>query len=623
MKLRKLIDLWLFLFKVIKEKGGPSKFMYKGIKFFINHNQKDIKEFLVYSVNSIQRNNYKKWIKRYDTYTPEHGKTYKSRIESFERKPKISVILPVYNPKITWLIEAVQSVIDQIYPYWELCIADDCSTDPEIRKVLEGFAAKDSRIKVCFREVNGHISAASNSALKLASGDWIALLDHDDVLALDALYWVAKSIISNPEARLIYSDEDKIDSKGIRSNPYFKSDWNPDLFYSHNLITHLGVYEIETVHEINGFRVGFEGAQDYDLALRFIERIEVSQIVHIPRILYHWRIHENSTAESNASKPYAAVAGEKALNEHFERMGMASSVEFLPEGYGYRAHHSIPVPFPVVDIIIPTKNNKDYLEKCITSILNKTKYTNYRINIIDNNSTEESVFTFYDLVNRNDKITIQYDRSPFNFSAINNRAVEQVSGDIVLFLNDDTEVINPDWLLEMVSHAVRKDIGAVGARLWYENDKIQHAGIICGLNGLAGHAHLNLPKNLPGYIARAALIQNFSAVTAACLAIRKQVFLEVGGFDEENFGIAYNDVDLCLKVLHKGYRNIWTPYAELYHYESVSRGYEDTPDKIKRFETEKKNLRLKWGDFLQSDPAYNPNLTHEFDDFSLAWPPRF
>ena len=622
MKIKKIILLPINILKIISIYGGLWQTLKKVSRFIHKNGITQIKTKFFRAYDSSVNNNYQKWIHQFDTIDDNKREKIRSEINQFPKHPLISIILPVFNPKSRWLVEALDSVINQLYPHWELCIADDCSTYPEIRTILETYQKKDPRIHVIFRRENGHISAASNSALVIANEEWVALLDHDDLLPETALFWVAEAILKNPDAKLIYSDEDKINSRGKRIDPYFKPDWNRDLFYSHNMITHLGIYKKETVKEIKGFREGFEGAQDYDLALRFIEKIDESSIIHIPRILYHWRVHNKSTAYSNDTKPYAAVAGEKALNEHFQRIKSDSWVEFLPEGHGFRAHHALPSKRPLVSIIIPTKNNKQYLERCITSILTKTTYENYHICVVDNGSTDTPTLSYLKALSGEPRITVKTDNSPFNFSAINNKAANLAEGEILAFLNDDTEVITPEWLSEMVSLAVRPQTGAVGARLWYSNNTLQHAGIICGLGGYAGHAHQRLPKGEPGYIARAVLIQNFSAVTAACMVIKKEIFTEVGGFNEKDFAIAYNDVDLCLKIIQAGYRNVWTPYAELYHYESISRGYEETPEKIDRFEREKGNLLRIWGDFLQTDPAYNPNLTKDYDNFSLAWPPR-
>jgi len=580
-----------------------------------------LKQALVQAIPRAMRNNdYLEWVRCYDRLDDEQRTKMRQRIEAMAVKPLISVIMPTYNPNPEWLSEAIESVRKQIYPNWELCIADDCSSDPGIRPLLERFAASDPRIKVVYRERNGHISAASNSALELASGDWIALMDHDDLLPAHALYWVAEAINEHPEARLIYSDEDKIDVGGQRSSPYFKCDWNRDLFYSHNLITHLGVYSASLIREVNGFRIGFEGAQDYDLALRCIERIAPEQIHHIPRVLYHWRIHSDSTAAFGEAKPYAQQAGEKALKEHLLRLGIDAQVESVE--LGYRVRYALPAEPPLVSLIIPTRNGLALIRQCIESIREKTTYPNYEILVVDNGSDEPEVLEYFDTLASEPRIRIIRDDRPFNYSQLNNSAVALAEGEVLGLLNNDIEVISPDWLSEMVSHALRPGVGAVGAKLYYPDGTLQHGGIILGLGGCAGHAHKGFPGDSPGYYGRMCLISGFSAVTAACLVIKKSRYEEVGGLNEEDLTVAFNDVDFCLKLREAGYQNVWTPYAELIHHESVSRGYEDTPEKQARFASEVEYIQRRWGQLLDADPAYSPNLTLSFEDFSYAWPPR-
>lgn len=568
----------------------------------------------------VDRNDYTEWIRRYDALTPELRAAMRDRINDWARKPLISVLMPVYNPRPEWLIEAIESMRRQIYPYWELCIADDASTDKRIRPILENYAGKDERIKVVFRKKNGNISSASNSALSLTSGEWIALLDHDDLLAEHALFFVADAINQNPDACLIYSDEDKIDASGKRFDPYFKCDWNKDLFYSHNMISHLGAYRADLLREIGGFREGLEGSQDYDLALRCIEKIPPRKIHHIPRVLYHWRVHSNSTAKSVYAKPYAVLAGQKALNGHFQRRRLKAAAEYAE--CGYRVRYALPDALPFVSLIVLTKNKLPLLKTCVESILKKTSYANYEILIVDNSSDDPEVIRYLQDLQCHPRLRVVQDHRPFNFSSLNNAAVQLARGEIVGLLNNDVEVISADWLSEMVSHALRPDVGAVGARLWYPDNTLQHGGVVLGIGGVAGHAHKGLSRHDKGYFCRGALIQNFSAVTAACLVIQKKIYAEIGGFDEEHLAIAFNDVDFCLRVAEAGYRNVWTPYAELYHHESASRGYENTAQKQKRFAEEVSYMKRQWGDILQKDAAYSPNLTLDYEDFSLAWPPR-
>jgi len=564
---------------------------------------------------------YREWIRRYDQLDDAERELVRQKIASFVHQPVISVVMPVYNPKPQWLADAIESVRNQLYPKWELCVADDLSPNPAIRTLLERYAREDERIKVVFRTENGHISAASNSALDAATGEWVALLDHDDLLPEHALYCVADAINEHPSVRLIYSDEDKINEAGERCDPYFKSAWNPDLFYSHNMFSHLGVYKKTLLSEIGGFRIGYEGSQDYDLMLRCLDHVCTDEIYHIPRVLYHWRIHAESTSSGAEAKPYAAIAGEKAINEHFARRGVKGTVEYI--GYGYRAHYALPDGPPLVSLIIPTRNAVDLIQRCIDSILEKTTYSNYEIIIVDNGSDDADTLRYLHALASESRIRVLRDDSPFNYSALNNRAVQQANGEIIALLNNDIEVISPEWLSEMVSLAIQPEIGAVGARLLYPDDTIQHAGLVLGILGVAGNVHKHTPRSTKGYFGRASLINDFSAVTAACMVVRKSIYEEVGGLNEADLTVAYNDVDFCLRIREAGYRNVWTPYAELYHHESATRGNEDDdPVKQARFMREFNYMRQRWETKLQDDDCYNPNLTLDRDDFSLAWPPR-
>lgn len=628
---RLLRDFFRFVPLAIRHGGGLKRTAQKALRIFRAEGVAGIRRrrmslSVVGSVNPApgstghDRNDYGEWVKRYDTLDEASREILRKRIESFSTRPIISIIMPVYDPPLNFLDEAIWSARRQIYPCWELCIADDASRNMQVRKLLLRHASEDSRIKVVFREENGHISVASNSALELASGEFVALLDNDDLLSEHALFWVADAILKHPEAQLLYSDEDKLDENGTRRIPYHKSDWNPDLFYSHNLITHLGVYSRKLVEEIGGFRVGVEGAQDYDLALRCIERIDHTAIHHIPRVLYHWRIHAGSTAGGEEAKPYAMLAGERAINEHFARMNVPGRVELTD--VGFRARYRIDGESPLVSIIILTRDGLALLRQCIVSIFEKTTYQNFEIIVVDNGSTDRATLNYLASLDAAGQIRLLRDDRPFNFSALNNAAVLQARGEFVCLLNNDIEVITPNWLEELVSLASRPGVGAVGARLWYPNDRLQHAGCVTGIGGVAGHAQKNLPKGHVGYFNRAVLIQSYSAVTGACLLIRRCIYNEVGMLNEFDLPIAFNDIDFCLRVREAGYRNIWTPYAELYHHESASRGYEDTPEKVRRFEGEQSYMENRWGDELNRDPAYNPNLTLEYEDFSLAWPPR-
>lgn len=567
---------------------------------------------------------YTKWIEEFDQLNSLERSKYAEEIKEFPFKPLISVVMPVYNPPIHFLEAAIESVRNQLYTNWELCIADDASTDKRVLDILKQYAANDKRIKVIFRKSNGHISAASNSALKLATGDYVALMDNDDLLPEHALFWVAKTVIDHPKAVLIYSDEDKIDTNGNRFDPHFKSEWNYNLFLSQNMISHLGVYKTELIKNLGGFRDRYNGSQDYDLALRVIEKIEPDQIVHIPRVLYHWRSHVNSAAQKVGNKKYALSAAKEALNDHLKRKGVDGSVEILPHGY-YRVRYNLPQELPLVSLIIPTRNKFSLISKAIDSILQKTKYKNYEIIIIDNLTNEENALLYLEKVSKDPRVRIiKDDETPFNYSSLNNRAVNNAKGDFIVLLNNDIEVITPEWLDEMIGLAIQKDVGIVGAKLWYPNNRVQHAGVILGLGGVAGHIFNGLPKHSIGYFGRSELVQELSAVTGACLLVKKSVYKDVGGLDDLNLKVAFNDIDFCLRVGEAGYRIVWTPYAELYHHESATRGMENTPEKIKRFWNEVHYMKKRWGNKLLNDPYYNPNLSLDIDfvDVQLAWPPR-
>ena len=561
---------------------------------------------------------YEEWIENVEAATLPSAEEARALYEQLARKPLISVVMPTYNTDAVFLRACIDSVIAQSYPNWELCIADDASPKPHVRQILEAYAAQDGRIKTVFRDKNGHISRASNSALTLATGDYVALLDHDDALPEHALLFVAQAINAQPDAQVIYSDEDKIKADGQRFDPHFKSDWNPDLFYSQNYVSHLGVYKRDLLEKIGGFRPGVEGSQDYDLLLRCLPHVKAPQIVHIPRVLYHWRTVEGSTALAAGEKSYTTDAGIKALTDYFAKANPAVRIQQGLVPNTYRARWPIPDPAPLVSLLIPTRDRRHLVEVAVRSILEKSTYTHYEILILDNGSVEPDTLAFFDQIQKEDQRVrvLRYDH-PFNYSAINNFGVHQAKGEIIGLINNDIEVISPEWLTEMVSHAVRPEVGCVGAKLYYDNDTIQHAGVICSLGGVAGHSHKHFPRKHPGYFYRLTLAQTLSAVTAACLLVRKTVYEKVGGLDEEHLKVAFNDVDFCLKVRAAGYRNLWTPHAELYHYESISRGHEDTPEKQKRFQLEVETMKKRWGQHLNVDPYYSPNLTKAREDFSV------
>jgi GT2 family glycosyltransferase len=564
---------------------------------------------------------YTEWLLRYATLDDAARERMRAASGHFDSFPLISVVMPVYNTPLDYLEQAINSVRQQLYPHWELCIADDASTDGAVRVMLERHRAEEPRIKLVFRETNGHIAASSNSALAMASGEYIALFDHDDLLDEQALYWVADAINRHPNAGLIYSDEDKVDVANRRYDPYFKSDLNYELLLAQNMVCHLGVYRTALVRQLGGFQLGYEGAQDYDLALRVIEQLAPQQVVHVPRVLYHWRAIAGSTALGAGEKNYAARAGRKAVAAHLARMGLQAEVLAAPSAPGVnRVRFACPTPQPLVSILIPTRDRADLLGMCLDTLLERSTYSNYEVIIVDNGSVEEKTQQLFARLPK-DRVRILRDDSAFNFSALNNHAARVARGQYLCLMNNDIEILTPDWLEEMVSFAARPDIGCVGARLWYPDGRLQHGGVVLGIGGIAGHAHKYLPRGQNGYFGRGLLHQSYSAVTAACLLLRRDVFEQVGGLDEA-LVIAFNDVDFCLRVREAGYRNVWTPYAEMIHHESASRGEEDSPEKIARFGREIAFVEARWGEQLRTDPAYNPNLTLVHEDYSLAWPPR-
>ena len=561
------------------------------------------------------------WVRKYDTPSPANVRSLRKAAATLARQPSISVVMPVYNTPLEILDQAIRSVLNQAYVRWELCIADDASSMPGIRELLERHAAKDPRIKLRFRDSRGNIAAASNTALEMATGDFVALLDHDDVLPPHALYWVAEAINRHPDARLLYSDEDKIDASGTRYDPYFKPDFNYELFLSQNMVSHLGVYHRELIRSLGAFRSGFDGSQDYDLALRVIATIPRTQIVHIPRILYHWRSIAGSVALDRNEKSFCEPAARRAVTEHLQSTS-GGTIDMAPESPAYhRVRHPLPAEPPRVSIVICTRDHESLLRTAVESIRMLSTYPNYELVIVDNGSRDPQAVAYLASLASQPGIHVIRDDSPFNYSRLNNGAVARCRGDIVCLLNDDIEVITPDWLEEMVSFAIKPDVGAVGARLWYPDGTLQHGGVLIGIGGVAGHAHLRLPKGSQGYFSRAVLQQELSAVTGACLMVRRTVYQEVGGLDEQ-IAVAFNDVDFCLRLRAAGYRNIWTPFAELIHHESASRGYEDNPEKIARFQREIRFMQDRWGARLTKDPHYNPNCSLRAGDYSLDCHPR-
>jgi len=557
---------------------------------------------------------YRLWIEKNEADT--HSLLNQQNLsKKFKFRPTVSIITPVFNPDKKVFIKIIESVINQTYDNWELCLADG-SSESYIKDIVEAYKKEDKRIKVKYLKENYGIAKNSNEALSLATGDFVALLDHDDILAPFALFEVANVINGNPDVEFIYSDRDKISDDGKRFDPFFKPDWSPDYLLAQNYLCHLNVIRKTLIDNIGGFREGYDGSQDYDLVLRVTELTD--KIIHIPKILYHWRMTAQSAAIGAEAKPYAYEAAKRALSDAMNRRGIeAVKINGSVRGM-YRIKYPIREP-KKVSIIIPTKDKVNVFKKCIDSIIAKTSYGDYEILLVDNQSEESKTFEYYEKIKDNDKIRVIIYDKPFNYSAINNYAASQCDDSFLLFLNNDVEVISPKWIEAMIEFAQRKDVGVVGAKLFYPNNTIQHAGVILGIGGVAGHLHKYFPRDSfgAGDGMRLITVQNFSAVTGACMMIRREVFEEVGGFDE-GFSHTFNDVDLCMKIRQRGYLIIWTPYAELYHHESKSRGYEDTPGKQMRFKREIELFRQKWGHLLEKgDPYYNPNLTLDKEDFSI------
>ena len=572
-----------------------------------------------------ESNDYQSWVERFDTLSEADVAAFRAAVDGLARKPLISILMPVYNTERAWLERAIDSIRAQLYPHWELCISDDASTLPHVRATLDVYAKQDPRIRVVYRDTNGHISANTNSALTLATGDYVALLDADDELTRHALFWVANEIAGNPDADLIYSDEDKIDVEGRRFDAYFKPDWNPALILSQNFFCHLGVYRRSLIDKVGGFRVGFEGSQDHDLVLRCAELTSPERIRHIPRVLYHWRAAPGSTAstESLGAKPYAWRAAAQAIDEHLRRRGIDGTVGEAIRLY-YQVDYRAPASLPKVSIIMPSACKLNLLKPCMESLFAKTRYPDFEVFLVvsEIRYDDPNQAAYLQSLKSNPRIHIlPYDDRPFNYSWLNNWAVSQSTGPVLCFMNDDIEVITPDWLEKLVTRLHLEGVGAAGPMLYFPDDRVQHAGVILGVGGVAGHAFLGLKRGSAGYFGRAALEQDLSCVTAACMVVRRADFDSVNGFNED-LSVAFNDVDLCMRLREAGWRIIWTPQVEMYHHESASIGQHNSPERKAQFELETGMMRKMWGDRLDRDPFYNPNLSLASNRFTLAFPPR-
>jgi GT2 family glycosyltransferase len=576
---------------------------------------------------------YGRWIREHDTLTDSDRDAIRAHIGCFTHHPLISVIMPTYETPEDLLRQAIASVRAQLYPYWELCVADDASPSTAVVRILREAAAKEPRIKWMRRDSHGHIAATTNGALSLTTGSFVALMDHDDLLPEQALYEVAAEIDAHPDVDLIYSDEDQIDGSGRRSAPYFKTDWNIDLLLGHNMISHLGVYRRSLLVQIGGIRGGaLTGSQDYDLALRMAAASAPARIRHIPSVLYHWRRTADTARSFSDAQPERCItAARRAVADYLGSQGL-DAVTLLPAPSAKnwtRLRWPVPDPAPRVTLIMPIRDHPQLLARCAAGILHRTDYPDIALLIVDNDSTDpETVALLARLQAADTRVRVMRVPGPFNYSALNNAAVSRAQGDIIVLVNNDIDVIESGWLREMVSHAVRPDIGAVGAKLLYADGRIQHAGIVLGVGrhgdgpGVAGHFGHGAVGDAIGYFGQFALTREVAAVTGACLAMRRAVFEAVGGLDDTHLPVSFNDVDLCLRIRETGLRVIWTPFAELYHLESHSRGADLTPEQVTRAAGEAAYMRARWGPVLDRDPFYNPNFDHVDHQFRLATGPR-
>lgn len=583
----------------------------------------------------LQYGDYGGWIKFNE---PKDADLKVQMKKKFKIAPKISVIVPMYKTKEKFFKELINCMKNQTYTNWELCLADG---SPEKNENLEKYYENDDRIKYNFLNENLGIAGNTNAAIKMATGDYIALLDHDDVLADYALYEIVYAINKFPNSEFLYSDEDKIDESGNRYDAYFKPDFAPDTLRCQNYICHFSVFKKELMEKLDGFNTGYDGAQDYDIFLRMSEITKPENIIHVPKILYHWRVHNESTAKLNShAKNYAFEAGKKVLEDHLKRVGLEGEVsEGCIEGI-YRIDYKVKGN-PKVSIIIPNKDGKEILAVCINSILEKTTYNNYEIVVVENNSENDEIFEYYKELIKNEKIkvvnyntgkiikdeseaSLEYTNNNrikvkpgFNYSAVINCGVRNADGEYVIQLNNDTELITANWIELILGFLQRPDIGALGAKLYFPDETIQHAGIIVGIGGIAGNRFKSIPKSGHGYFAKESMIENLSAVTGACLATPKSIYEEVGWMDE-NLAVAFNDVDFCLKIREKGYLVVYNPFVEFWHYESKSRGQENTPEKIKRFQGEICTFERRWPEILDSgDPYYNINLSLDTEVYHM------
>lgn len=553
---------------------------------------------------------YQEW---YEKNKPSEEELARQRKKKWKEPVTISVLVPAYRTPEAFLRQMIESVLNQTYPYLELCIADGSGKNISVEKVVKEYQANDQRVRYQRLEKNEGIAGNTNAAIRMATGDYLALFDHDDLLAPNALFEVA-STIEKDKADVVYTDEDKVTSDlKEHFQPHFKPDFNPDLLCSNNYICHLFVVKRSLALKLGGQDPAYDGAQDYDFIFRCTE--EAEKIVHIAKILYHWRVHQASTADNPTSKMYAFDAGKRAIEAHLQRIGAKAEVSHTKDLGFYRVKYQVQGN-PKVSIVIPNKDEKETLKKCLESIWQKTTYSNYEIILVENNSTTREIRDYYQELDGKNGVRVVYWDKEFNYSAINNFGISYAKGDYILCLNNDITVISPEWMEELLANCQRPEVGIVGARLYYPDNTIQHAGIVLGMGGCAGSLFVGLARSRGGYLHKAALQQDLSAVTAACFMVKKEAFEKVGGF-EEKLAVAFNDVDFCLKVRYAGYLVVYDPYAELYHHESKTRGYENTEAKKRRFQEEIEYMRCHWMPDILRDPYYNENLSLKASDYSL------
>lgn len=586
---------WMSLFRTVRQIAGNHGLtgLRKSFKRFINLGM-----------------TYERWISLYGSLNESDEEAIRRHIPEMTSRPLISVFIPGSGAEEKWVRRAIESLRNQLYPHWELCISVNMSGNQPINAVLEEYANSDGRIRLVSQGQNADTQAESKGADALLKGDFTAILNPNDELPQHALYMAAAVLNEKPFPDLIYSDEDRIDENGLRSDPYFKPDWNPDLLNSQNYTSRLSFYRTETLFSAGGLPEDFDESKAWDLALRVSAQIPAANIHHIPHILYHRRFPDGKSGQDSGEKD----SDLKALQEHLDRTSQKGSVFREKTGHP-RIKYSLPANAPLVSIIIPTYNKRSLLQDCIESIINKTCYTNYEIIIVDNRSDDPETLDYLTSLEKAKRARVLKFMHPFNYSAINNFAAEEAEGEFLCLMNNDIEVISEDWLDEMVGHAARPDIGAVGAMLYYPDDRIQHAGVILLKTGIADHIYSGYKRGIEGYRGRASLVQNLSAVTAACMVIRKSTYTDAGGLDEANLPVSFNDVDFCIRVSKKGFRNLWTPFAEFYHSESATRGIDDNEEKKARFQRETSYMLARWYLELSNDPAHNPNLF-----FYNGWP---